>query len=300
MAACLADIASDDGRNIYPSIPYICWLMGKSERAIQYQLKTLVSQGVLVVVSESTRPGEYTEYRIDEDNLPKRKKWSEVRKQNGGSVLKRGAKIAPIEQGKGVQKTTEMGAINDTMGAINDISPYYDPSLDPSPTRAAPQPLPRLPGSDEEFNSKLPQVHYSKLREPDFFDYDIVAEMKLMYPALDVRGLFQSWVGARIVQRGLGKSRPRAKSTLPEYAQDFQNYLDACVSRQQNGNGNGHKPADDYRGPGRNTESDAARKKRENCPDCNGTNNKLIPTIDPRTQREIKVSAICKHENSTG
>ncbi len=295
MAACLADIASDDGRNIYPSIPYICWLMGKSERAIQYQLKTLVSQGVLVVVSESTRPGEYTEYRIDEDKLPKRKKWSEVRKQNGAGVLKRGAKIAPIEQGKGVQKTTEMGAKNDTMGAINDISPYYDPSLDPSSTRT-PQPLPRLPGSDEEFNSKLPQVHYSRLKETNFFDYDIVAEMKLMYPALEVKSLFQSWAGARIVQRGLGKSRPRAKSTLPEYAQDFQNYLDACLSRQQNGNGNGHKPADDYRGPGRNTESDAARKKRENCPDCNGTNTQRFQVNGAGPW----FSKPCKHENSTG
>jgi len=68
--------------------------------------------------------------------------------------------------------------------------------------------------------------------------------------------------------------------------------------RNGNGNGTGHKPADDYRGPGRNTESDAARKKRENCPDCNGTNNRLRYVT--QGGRQVQVSEICKHENSTG
>src|SRR5687767_1400019 len=78
LTACLADIANDDGTKIYPGIPYLCWLMDKSERSIQYQIKALLKAGILVVVSESTRPGEYTEYRLDPGRLPKRRKWVEV------------------------------------------------------------------------------------------------------------------------------------------------------------------------------------------------------------------------------
>lgn len=123
LAACLADIASHDGSRIFPSIEYICWLTGKSPRAVHYQLRKLETMGVLDVVAEPTgRVGEYKEYSMNEDKLPKRPKW------------KPPAKIA---RGNRVQFPTEPPAISDEPPAISDISPYRDPSLDPLETRKA-------------------------------------------------------------------------------------------------------------------------------------------------------------------
>jgi hypothetical protein len=76
LAACLADIANDDGTSIYPSVAYMAWLLGRDERSVQRQLKTLREQRVLAVVKFG-RGGRNkpTEYRMIEANLPQREKW---------------------------------------------------------------------------------------------------------------------------------------------------------------------------------------------------------------------------------
>ena len=50
----LADHASDDGTNIYPSIRYLSWKTGYSERQIQRLLKILLQEGILRILVEAT------------------------------------------------------------------------------------------------------------------------------------------------------------------------------------------------------------------------------------------------------
>lgn len=50
----LADHASDDGKNIYPSIRYLSWKTGYSERQIQRLLKILQREGILKILVEAT------------------------------------------------------------------------------------------------------------------------------------------------------------------------------------------------------------------------------------------------------
>ncbi|MGH9561986.1 MAG: helix-turn-helix domain-containing protein [Terracidiphilus sp.] len=47
LAATLADIANDDGTSIYPSVAYIAWRLGSSERSVQRGLSDLISLGAL-------------------------------------------------------------------------------------------------------------------------------------------------------------------------------------------------------------------------------------------------------------
>ncbi len=48
LAAVMADMGNDDGLGIYPSVGYLAWLIGRSERAVQYQLQRLVDMGRLL------------------------------------------------------------------------------------------------------------------------------------------------------------------------------------------------------------------------------------------------------------
>lgn len=53
LALAMADWADDQGQGIYPSVAYVAWKVGASERTIQRQLRKLESLGLLQV--ESTR-----------------------------------------------------------------------------------------------------------------------------------------------------------------------------------------------------------------------------------------------------
>lgn len=76
LAACLADVANDDGTSIWPSVAYMAWLMGRSERQIQTCMQKLREAGVLVVVSGGKGGrSKSTEYRMIEESLPKRERW---------------------------------------------------------------------------------------------------------------------------------------------------------------------------------------------------------------------------------
>lgn len=57
----LADHASDDGSNIYPSIRYLSWKTGYSERQIQRLIKILVKDGILKIIVNATHdfPNQY-------------------------------------------------------------------------------------------------------------------------------------------------------------------------------------------------------------------------------------------------
>lgn len=51
LALAMADWADDHGEGIYPSIAYIAWKVGATERTIQRQLRTLERSGILEVVA---------------------------------------------------------------------------------------------------------------------------------------------------------------------------------------------------------------------------------------------------------
>jgi hypothetical protein len=76
LAAALADIGNDDGTSIYPSVAYMAWLLGRSTRSVQDNLRKLRAQNVLKVVTD-TKGGRLrtTEYRLVESALPTREEW---------------------------------------------------------------------------------------------------------------------------------------------------------------------------------------------------------------------------------
>lgn len=57
----LADHASDDGSNVYPSIRFLSWKTGYSERQIQRLIKIFVRDGVLNIIVDATHnfPNQY-------------------------------------------------------------------------------------------------------------------------------------------------------------------------------------------------------------------------------------------------
>ncbi len=139
IAAALGDIGNDDGTNIYPSIPYICWLLGRSERSVRGWLSALRQLGVLEIVGDVTDPkklgaGYGAEYILRSDRLPARDSWGKTRKAS----YAKSAQVGKRKHPKAVQTTTPSHA-NDDMQAMqtttsDGVVPLYDPSVQPSIT----------------------------------------------------------------------------------------------------------------------------------------------------------------------
>lgn len=68
----LADHAEDDGTAVFPSIAYVAWKTGYSDRQITRLIGDLQRLGVLVLVKKAYR-GRANEYRIDLTNAPMKK-----------------------------------------------------------------------------------------------------------------------------------------------------------------------------------------------------------------------------------
>lgn len=110
IAAVMADMGNDDGLGIYPSVAYLAWLLGRSERFIQSGLKKLCKMGVLDRVSNAAGGRGLTpRYRLSGESLPERPTWDETRKgeicapfrkgaihdQKGANGSEKGARFAP-------------------------------------------------------------------------------------------------------------------------------------------------------------------------------------------------------------
>jgi len=66
LAVCLADRGNDDGEGIYPSVSYLEWLLGWSERTVRSGMAALRAMGVLVAVqNEKGGRGKIPTYRLD-------------------------------------------------------------------------------------------------------------------------------------------------------------------------------------------------------------------------------------------
>lgn len=65
IALALADYGSDDGTRIYPAIETVAGKVGKSERAVQYAIRSLEASGVLETVKEGGGRRNPTHYRMN-------------------------------------------------------------------------------------------------------------------------------------------------------------------------------------------------------------------------------------------
>jgi hypothetical protein len=190
-----------------------------------------------------------------------------------------------------------------------DGTPWTPGTDEVSPSKVTPlkvlpviQPLPRLPGSDEDLDNKTSRFKIAELRSPTAFGWDIKSELKVQFPSLSFEGnedYYDKWFLSRTATDGIPKLKSGSKATIRQYHADLQGFLRICVENQQHRqNGNGHKHEEPYRGPVRDTETAAARSRRENCPDCNGTKSKVEWQMIEG--RRVQVSQVCRHENSAG
>jgi len=120
----------------------MCWLLGRSERTVQVQLKRLRKLNVIEIVGDS-RGGRRrtTEYRLIEDKLPKRLPWKD-HSPNSRRRAQKGAVTAGFcrSQKGAVNDGTadEKGAVEDTKGCslrqerVQPTAP--DPLVEPSRT----------------------------------------------------------------------------------------------------------------------------------------------------------------------
>ena len=92
----MADFAQDDGSHIYPSVETLAGKIRASVRTVQYHLRSLEDDGVIVIVQEATqhRP---REYRIEVQNLhPWEGQGCNLRRPGVQSATPRGAiAVAP-------------------------------------------------------------------------------------------------------------------------------------------------------------------------------------------------------------
>lgn len=154
IAAAMADIANDDGTSIYPSVEYLAWLLSKKDRSVQLALAELRSINVIVVVAnEQGGRGKPVEYRLIEDNLPKRIPWREVRAQ------KKGVTDAPFSKGaSGDEKGCNVPTERVQSGAPDPSEPLEEPLEVIEPPFSSPEFMEALAAfekSQREIRNKL-------------------------------------------------------------------------------------------------------------------------------------------------
>lgn len=134
IALAYADHAHDDGSHIYPSVGYMAWKTGYSERAVQTLTKELVESNVLVPMGSG--PGGTNKYRMDFDKLPIREPFggdvSEA--TNAPKAVKGGAEIAPPPGKRGAKRGAEIAP------PPAEFAPPGVQGLHPPPAEFAPEP----------------------------------------------------------------------------------------------------------------------------------------------------------------
>lgn len=131
LAATIADLGNDDGTSIHPSIDYVQWRLGVSDRTVRRHLATLRRMGILLPVCHDScidTPGRVhangvpVHYQMVESALPQRTPWAEVRAAN----------MADREAASAAKRDTPTGQ---TLQAVRPpVAP--DPSSDPSVIRS--------------------------------------------------------------------------------------------------------------------------------------------------------------------
>lgn len=129
LASALADIANDDGADIYPGIDYLAWKLSSSERKVQYGMKALKDLGVIRAIGESVGGrGRKTEYRMYPEKLPTRPSWK---------ATKNAASVAPFMKPKGAKVDTQR--VQKSTSSLL-LDPSSDPSVRSSSKDQVPEP----------------------------------------------------------------------------------------------------------------------------------------------------------------
>lgn len=76
----LADHADHNGENVYPSVGFVAWKLGYSERTVWRVMTELKRRGILVLTAE--RPGTSNVYRIDLAGVPRKPKYEGRRRSD--------------------------------------------------------------------------------------------------------------------------------------------------------------------------------------------------------------------------
>lgn len=129
LAAVVADMGNDDGLGIYPSVAYLAWLLGRSERSIQTSLRALDNAGVLRRLSNHAGGRhQVPQYKFHSENLPKRTPWKETRK---GAITSPFPEKGEVNDMKRVQSSTERVKFAAQKGAKSAPDPLVEPLEDP-------------------------------------------------------------------------------------------------------------------------------------------------------------------------
>ena len=153
LALKLADYCDDNGEHIFPSIETMAEKTRRSERAVQYQIKSMVERGWLILVANASGGrGRACEYRINPD-------WINGAEIAPISARPKGAKVAPNKKGATSDKK---GATNDVKGATNDtkgcngLHPIHQEPSEPSENHQPARRAPRVALHAELLNIELP------------------------------------------------------------------------------------------------------------------------------------------------
>ena len=154
LALKLADYCDDNGEHIFPSIETMAEKTRRSARAVQYQIKSMVERGWLILVANASGGrGRACEYRINPD-------WINGAEIAPISAGQKGATDAPIEKGATGSKK---GATSDTKGAMgfakgcNGLHPiHHEPPQEPSENHQGARRAPRVALHAELRSIELP------------------------------------------------------------------------------------------------------------------------------------------------
>lgn len=196
LALALADVASDDGGKIFPSVPTLARKTRQGERTVQYQLRKMEADGWLQLV-KMEEAGRYRarEYRINPEWVHRPESTGDFRlKPDMGAKVAPGAEIAPLsnvegckdcthEVPKGVQSAAASGATDDIEGC-KAFAPrtIKEPSKNHQGERARARATP-LPGFEK------PRLRPGRICPPEFeVTADMLAWARRKRPDVDVAG----------------------------------------------------------------------------------------------------------------
>ncbi|WP_175663078.1 helix-turn-helix domain-containing protein [Burkholderia ambifaria] len=154
LALKLADFCDDNGEHIFPSIETLAEKTRRSVRAVQYQIKSMVERGWLILVANASGGrGRACEYRINPDWI----NGAEIAPISDGS---KGAKNAPNVKGATGRKK---GATDGAKGAMGDVKGcnglhpiHHEPPQEPSENHQGARRAPKVALHAELRSIELP------------------------------------------------------------------------------------------------------------------------------------------------
>jgi hypothetical protein len=216
ICAAIADCGDDDGRGIYPSIAYIAWLTGASERTVQYGFKHLREIGALeIIANKAGGRGNIPIYHLLIEKLPQRPQWKKGATDD--TLLEKGA----IHDAKGCNPRPER---------VQPVAP--DPSVEPLEE----PPVQKVRSKSTTFKySNFSHRYYSLTgtspsRGPKF--QNAYAKLCSEYEEDSILGVLPKWVESRGGRKALKGNNWAAFDFLDGGCNDLLEQDDSSVSKE--------------------------------------------------------------------